>query len=142
MAPLSSEALQTMMGNWLQYTANDCRRQISSVINVIASVRTIYKIKTEAFIIGRNSRQLLSISSLPLILRFCSIEKPKNWSTILQRLFLPSNLDLYQFCYHPLISERVKEIITTSWQATISQTQTGVNELMTSAQMSKKGKNL
>lgn len=67
-------------------------------------------------------------------------EKPKNWTTILQRLFLPANLDLYQFCYHPLISERVKEIISTSWQATIAQTQAEVNELMTSAQKSKKGK--
>lgn len=59
----------------------------------------------------------------------CFTEKPTHWSSILDSLFLPSNLDLYQFCYQPLISERVKQIIHQSWLHTIEQTHQEVDAL-------------
>lgn len=48
---------------------------------------------------------------------------------ILESLFLPSNLDLYKFCYQPLISERVKQIIRYSWEETVRQSHREVIEL-------------
>lgn len=56
---LQAESLQQLMGSWLQYTANDCKRQIKAVIDVIASVKTIHKIKLEAFAIGNKDNWIL-----------------------------------------------------------------------------------
>lgn len=58
------------------------------------------------------------------------LEKPMKWIMILEKLYLPVNLDLYQFCYQPLISERIKDIIQTAWRTTIEDTERKVNELI------------
>lgn len=53
MTELSSESLKQLMSSWLQNTSNDCKRQIQTVIDGIASVKTIHRIKQDAFAIGK-----------------------------------------------------------------------------------------
>lgn len=47
-------------------------------------------------------------------------------------MYLPSKLDWYQFCYQPLISTRIKDIISSSWNAITDQTIAEVRLLVNS----------
>lgn len=49
---LPAEALRTQMAEWLRFTSIECKRQIRSVIDGIASVKTIHKIRQQVLGIG------------------------------------------------------------------------------------------
>lgn len=60
----------------------------------------------------------------------CILDKPQNWSKILQNLFLPPNLDLYQHYYQPLINDRIKIIISSTWELTVANTNCELQKLL------------
>lgn len=61
---------------------------------------------------------------------FLFVELPSDWSQALQRLGLPSNLDFYQLYCQPLIRDRIKDIITTSWERTVEKTHAEITRLI------------
>lgn len=87
------------MQSWLQFTHQDTESQLKSLINVIPSIKTIHYVKSESM----------------------AIVKPKNWQDMLQKLYLPLNLDLYQYYYQPLINRRIENIIKNSLIENVSQ---------------------
>lgn len=99
-APLCDTTLKTVMQSWLKYTAQDADHQLKSLIDVITSIRTIHFVKSEAL----------------------AIVKPPNWQEMLEKLYLPTNLDLYKFYYQPLFSRRIEEIIKTALAQNIFET--------------------
>ncbi|XP_037038519.1 conserved oligomeric Golgi complex subunit 1 isoform X2 [Bradysia coprophila] len=109
-SPLESDKLKRLMEAWLQDVSTHTKNYLKPVFDVVATVKTIHNIKTEAF----------------------AMEKSPKWQTILVRLNLPSNLDLYNVYYQPLITERLKEIIAASWSKTIEETQQKVDVLIKS----------
>lgn len=88
------------MQSWLQFTHHDAELQLKSLIDMIASIKTIHYVKSESM----------------------AIIKPKNWQEMLQKLYLPLNLDLYQFYYQPLINRRIENIIRNSLSKNIAET--------------------
>lgn len=105
------------MSAWLSQTIDECRRQVKDVVNVCTSVRTIHKIRTEAN----------------------GMERPAEWTTILQRLSLPADLDLFACCYQPLFAERVKEIVSDLWLRTIEEVREDVAAMMEQTTVMTKG---
>lgn len=49
---------------------------------------------------------------------------------MLEKLYLPSNLDLYKFYYQPLINNRVEEIIVTAWKDVVQQIHIEIKDLL------------
>lgn len=88
------------MQSWLKYTAQDADHQLKALIDVITSIKTIHFVKSEAL----------------------AIVKPTNWHEMLEKLYLPANLDLYKFYYQPLFSRRIEEIIKTALGQNIFET--------------------
>lgn len=72
---------------------------------------------------------------------FCCfvVETPTNWKQILQSLHLSSNIDFYHKFYQPLMQDRIKTIITTSWQTAIEQTEKNILEIFESNALSLSG---
>lgn len=56
-------------------------------------------------------------------------ECPAHWKQILQRVHLNGNVDFYHKFYQPLMQERIKTIITTSWSAAVDQTEKNIREV-------------
>lgn len=50
-------------------------------------------------------------------------EKPANWLGILQQLQLSAKMDFYEMLYKPLVQQRIKTIVKSSWNAAIKQTE-------------------
>lgn len=57
-------------------------------------------------------------------------EKPPNWSTILKKLQLTTNIDFYQMFYQPLIHDRIKSIVKSSWSTTVLTTENELSKLL------------
>lgn len=66
------------------------------------------------------------------------LEKPINWTDILQSLHLNPNIDFYQKFYEPLLQERIKAIITGSWATTMETTEKHIVELFEGSLTGKK----
>lgn len=104
---LSQATLQTQTKSWLNQIQNVADGQLRHLIQMIASIKTIHNIKT-----------LVD-----------QIEKPKGWSVMCKKLFLPENLDFYKMFYESLINDRVKQIINSSWKSMLSDIQVEVETL-------------
>lgn len=70
---------------------------------------------------------------------FFSLETPTNWKQILQSLHLSSNTDFYHKFYQPLMQDRIKTIITASWQTAIENTEKNITEIFESNALSLNG---
>lgn len=60
---------------------------------------------------------------------FFFVENPSNWRKILQSLHLDSNIDFYQKFYQPLLQDRIKTIIATSWTTAVERTEKIIIEM-------------
>lgn len=59
-------------------------------------------------------------------------EKPAKWSSILQQLQLSAKMDFYEMLYKPLVQERIKTIVKSSWTAAIVQTEKDILKVLDS----------
>lgn len=69
-----------------------------------------------------------------------SIELPADWTSSLQRLGLPTTINFYQNYCHPLVRDRIKDIIKTSWEKTVATTHAEIKGLLTNAELIWSGK--
>jgi hypothetical protein len=96
------------MSSWLQYIKNISQNQLKGLIQLITSVKVIQGIKKQSN----------------------ALVKSSDWNTFCQKLLLPNELDFYKNFYQHLINTRIKDIIKTSWQVTIQETQKDVEQLL------------
>ncbi len=52
-SPLDGDKLKKLMDAWLQDVAKDTKNHLKQVFDIVATVKTIHNIKTEAFAMGR-----------------------------------------------------------------------------------------
>lgn len=104
---LQPESMRSATTGWLHFTAVDCKRHIQSVIDGIASVQTVQRIREQSL----------------------AVEKPPNWPQMLADLHLPADWDLYRSYFQPLINERVQQIVRRSWQSISAGTLANVERL-------------
>lgn len=119
------------MDSWLQDVSKDAKTHLKPVFDIVTTVKTIHNIKTEAFALGKIVTNL-QFDCDRTFKRFFFAEKSPKWPSILLRLNLPSQLDLYNVYYQPLITDRLKEIIASSWSRTIDETQQKIDILIKS----------
>ncbi|XP_031632663.1 conserved oligomeric Golgi complex subunit 1 [Contarinia nasturtii] len=110
MQPIDSDAVRRSLDTWLQTTENDSKQLLKTVIGNISSVRTIHNVNK-------------AVSEL---------EIPSNWPLILQSLQLSSNIDFYHKFYQPMMQDRIKAIITTSWTTAVEHTEKKICEVFES----------
>lgn len=96
---LNQATLHNQTSSWLNQIQNVADNQLRHLIQMIASIKTIHSIRT-----------LID-----------QIEKPKGWSVMCKKLYLPENLDFYKMFYENLINNRVKQIINSSWESMLSE---------------------
>jgi conserved oligomeric Golgi complex subunit 1 len=105
---LRPETLQATMKSWLQYIDNISQNQLAGLVQLITSVKIIHSVKKDATTLVRTSE----------------------WPRLCQNLHLPEDLDFYKRFYQHLVNARIKEIIRSSWQRTMAETQQDVVGLL------------
>lgn len=132
MKSLAPEQLQLPLQTWLQTTENDSKNYLRSLVNDVGSVRTIHGIKTAALELSKWSHRMAldNLYKDNKIFLVLILEPPPDWSYALQRLGLPPTLDFYQLHCQPLVRDRIKEIIKTSWEKTVDKTYAEINGVL------------
>ncbi|XP_059611184.1 conserved oligomeric Golgi complex subunit 1 [Phlebotomus argentipes] len=108
MSEIKAESFQRMTNSWLEKLNLATKTALKSLIDLISSVKVIHDIKRQAM----------------------AMEKPRDWESICQKLYLPEDFAVYEYFYQKLLNERVKDIIETSWEGTLEAVQQDVEKLI------------
>ncbi|XP_074110677.1 conserved oligomeric Golgi complex subunit 1 [Cotesia typhae] len=94
--PLKFPELHEELTRWLSWIQSFTSQHVTRLLTVITSVRGVYNIREEAV----------------------AIQLPENWSNIWRDLSLPI-VNFWTDYFHPLLTQRVKEIIAARWEESL-----------------------
>lgn len=97
---LQHQDFQFTINSWLEFVQNVSQTQLSSLVLLITSIKTIQDVKRQT----------------------SAIAKSKDWTQICRILQLPDNLDFYARFYQQLIDKRLQEIIWNAWKNALDET--------------------
>ncbi|KZC12421.1 PREDICTED: conserved oligomeric Golgi complex subunit 1 [Dufourea novaeangliae] len=100
--------LQKSIKSWLQWVAEFCNHEVTKLLDLIISIKGLYYVREETV----------------------SINLPENWNFIWEELHLPRITFWVEF-FQPIISQRVKNIISDKWIETVTTLKSDITELLT-----------
>ncbi|XP_034935180.1 conserved oligomeric Golgi complex subunit 1 isoform X2 [Chelonus insularis] len=104
---LSSVDLHSRFNLWLSWVKTFTATEISRLLNLVTSVKGIYNIREESI----------------------AIQLPEYWTNIWKDLSLPI-INFWTEFYHPLLTDRVKEIVQDRWKETLTDLKTKTTDFL------------
>lgn len=104
--PVPEADLKININNWLSWVEAFVKREVSKLLDLVTSVKGIHNIREEAL----------------------AIDVPDNWETMCRKLSLPNTVNFWGDCFQPLLTERVKRIVNTKWEETLTGLKTEISE--------------
>jgi hypothetical protein len=90
--------------NWLDWVRDFVQQQVTSLLSLVSSVRSLHGIHEEASNLGT----------------------AENWDTMCQQLLIPRGLNLWDAYFQPLVTQRAKSLVSQQWNVALAQLQSAL----------------
>ncbi|KAK0180195.1 hypothetical protein PV327_005864 [Microctonus hyperodae] len=105
---LTMSDLHEKINSWLSWIKSFTKTEISQLLKLVTSVRGIYNIREESV----------------------ALQLPENWTTIWKDISLPI-VNFWTEFFHPLLTERVKEIVNDRWNEAVKNLKISITDFLT-----------
>jgi hypothetical protein len=99
--PVSPGDIRENVTRWLDWVRDYVQQQVTSLLSLVSSVRSLDAIREEASSTGT----------------------AENWDIMCQQLLLPRSLNLWDAYFQPLITQRAKTLVSQQWSTALAQLQ-------------------
>ncbi|XP_012251073.2 conserved oligomeric Golgi complex subunit 1 [Athalia rosae] len=106
--PVSAAELATNVTNWLSWVQSFVKCEVSKLLALVTSVKGIHNIRENAL----------------------ALDVPENWESMCKNLSLQRTINLWADYFQPLLTERVKEILSCKWDEALSSLKTDLFETL------------
>ncbi|XP_069696321.1 conserved oligomeric Golgi complex subunit 1 isoform X2 [Periplaneta americana] len=111
--PVPPEDMRENVIRWLDWVRDFIQKQVTSLLNLVSSVRGLHAIREEASSLGTAG----------------------NWDKMCQHLTIPCGLNIWDAYFQTLLTERAKSLVSHQWNIALTQLQsTLINVLQENSQ--------
>lgn len=105
------ENMSSLIESWLKYTSEDVRGGLQNTLELVTNIKALHVVREEAL----------------------KIDLPNNWDTICNNSYLPKNFHIWFYFFQELITNRVKNLMSTTISTNLENLQNNINRTLDEA---------